>query len=366
MAFTSHELAAAGLGGQQEDGEYSFNVVWRLFASSGSDGPDAALDYVAANIAQRKDTYALEAVPSSSSPAGGVDANSRVELKTVKVDREKGSADPWVWLATLTYEEPEGGGDGEKPDGSNTDDPTEFAAEVEISTVQYMKKCEKAYYLGGFRLKAHAMLNDATARPICNSNMAPIEPPPDVDDHRWVIRIKKNVAALDCDTVKVNCVNSSPVVISYRGISKTIGVKCGKTRDVSATPVKHPVVGWYVQVQLFIDVQDSSWTLKFQDKGRQARALVGDPDGHGGVIYNDSRAFVDESAPLRNFTDREGAPGQEPQFLNGDGQLLINFKNPGNAPVIPYYGEWLPADWSLSDFNSWDILADLIEPASSS
>jgi hypothetical protein len=84
------------------------------------------------------------------------------------------------------------------------------------------------------------------------------------------------------------------------------------------------------------------------------------------VIYNDSRAFVEEMAPLRNFTDLEGAPGQELQHLNGDGQVLVNFLNAGNAPIVPKYGEWLPADWSLDDFNSWGILSDLIEPASSS
>lgn len=365
MAFTSHELAAAGPSGQQEDGQYSFTVVWRLFASLGTDGPDAALDYVEANIAQRKDTYALEATPTSSSPSGSVDSNSRAELKTVKVDREKGSADPWVWLATLTYEEPEGGGDGEKPDGSNTGDPTEFAAEVEISTVQLQKFATKALYKSGFSGIAKTKVNDSTKRPIVNSALCVYDPPPEVDDHRFVIRIKKNVATLDCDTIRCNVVNSSAVSISYRGISKTIHALGGKTRDITATPVKHPVIGWYVQVQVYIDVlpSDETWRIKVQDRGFSARAMIGDPDGHGGAIYNDSRAFVTDLAPQRRLTDSEGMPCSEPQLLNGDGQPLLDFTKTTGA-VTPVYSEW--QYYTEEDFGAWAILTDLIGSESSS
>jgi hypothetical protein len=371
MSFTSHELS--GLkppSGSQTDGAYGFQVVWRLLSNSADDGPNAALSYVAANIARRKDKYTLEAVPvagsssSSPAPAGSADSNSRAELVNVEVEKEPKSENPWLWYATLTYEE-EGGGEGEKPDGSSTGDPTEFAAEVEISTVQYLKPCRRAYYKSGFSGKSHTMLNDQTARPICVSNLTPVTPEPDIDDHRWVIRIKKNVSALDCDTVKVNCVNSKTVTISYRGLTKSIPPFYGKTRDLSATPVKHPVIGWYIQVQMFIDLQDASWLLRIQDIGRQARALIGDPDGKGGVIYSDSRAFADGMPPLRDLQDGEGNPALEYQLLDGDGQPLIDWDNPGTSPVTPKYGIWLPADWTVSDFNSWGFLADVITTDSS-
>jgi len=360
MAFTSHELASAGLSGKSEDGAYSFAVVWRLFGTLGTDGPDAALDYVHANIAQRKDKYCLEAIPfssSSSSPGADVDQNSRAELKTVDVARVAGSADPWVWLATLTYEEPEGGGEGEKEDGSSTGDPTEFAAEIDIQTVQYQKPCTKAKYKSGFSGTAKVKVNDGQLRPIVNSALCVYDPAPEVDDHRWVIRIKKNVAALDCDTVKCNVVNSKEIVIQYHGVSKTIAALCGKTRDITATPVKHPVIGWYVQVQLYIDVDDNTWRIQMQDRGFSARAMLGDPDGKGGLIYEDSRAFVEDIAPQRRLTDAEGVPCSEPQLLNGDGQPLLDFtKKTGTlTPVYPvwqYYAE--------EDFGSWPILADMV------
>lgn len=366
MAFTSYELAGAQpLTGSQTDGEYSFSITWRLLASAGDDGPDAALDYVVANIARYRDAYRLEAVPAtsesseSSSPSATVDQNSRAQLKTIECTRVVGSASPWVWLAKLTYEEPENaGGEGEKPDGSSTGDPTEFAAEIEISTVQYQKPCDKAVYKSGYSGVAHAKVNDTTRRPICNSALCVFDPPPEVDDHRWVIRIKKNLAALDCDTVKCNVVNSAAITISYRGVSKTIPAYCGKTRDITATPVKHPVIGWYVQVQLFIDVNErDDWRLEILDRGFSARAMKNDPDGHGGVIYDDSRTFVEEIAPQRRLVDADGNPCSEPQLLNGNGQPIVTFKNI-TGTITPKYGVW--AYYAEEDFGSWPILADMI------
>lgn len=361
MSFTAHELSGAKPPtGSQSDGEYGFRVVWRLSASSAEDGPNAALSYVEANIARRKESYTLAAFDGSSSENGGIsgDSNTRAILKNVEVEKLVGSANPWLWFATLTYEEPEGGGEGEKPDGGSTGDPTEFAAEIDIQTVQYRKPCDKAIYKSGFSGIAHAKVNDTTRRPIVNSALAVFDPPPEVDDHRWVIRIKKNLAALDCDTVKCNVVNSAEVVISYRGISKTIPALCGKTRDISAHPIKHPVIGWYVEVQLYIDVdEDNDWRLEVQDRGFSARAMIGDPDGHGGAIYNDSRAFVEDLAPQRRLCDAEGLPCSEPQLLDGDGQPLLDFKKTTGV-MTPKYGVW--QYYTEDDFGSWPILADMI------
>lgn len=371
MSFYSHELSGAKPpSGSQTDGAYGFQVVWRLLSNSADDGPNAALSYVAANIARREDTYTLQAVPvagsSSSSPgpiSGPNDSNSRAELVNVEVEKEPKSADPWLWFATLTYEEPEGAGEGEKPDGSSTGDPTEFAAEVEISTVQYRKACDKAIYKSGFSGVAATKVGDSTRRPICNSALCVFDPPPEVDDHRWVIRIKKNLAALDCDTVKCNVVNSAEVVISYRGISKTIPALCGKTRDITARPVKHPVIGWYVEVQMYIDVDEvNDWRIEMQDRGFSARAMIGDPDGHGGAIYNDSRAFVEDIAPQRRLVDAEGFPCSEPQLLDGDGQPLLDFTKTTGA-LAPKYGVW--QYYTEANFGSWPILADLLAPESS-
>lgn len=367
MSFTGHELSGAKPPtGSQTDGKYGFKVSWRLTSSSSDDGPNAALSYVEANIARREECYTLSAVNISSSESGGIsgDSNTRAILKNVEVEKLVGSANPWLWFATLTYEEPEGGGEGEKPEGGTTGDPIEFAAEIDIQTVQYRKPCDKAAYKSGFSGIAHAKVNDATRRPIVNSALAVFDPPPEVDDHRWVIRIKKNIAALDCDTVKCNAINTKEIVVSYRGISKTIPALCGKTRDISAHPVKHPVIGWYVEVQLFIDVdEDNDWRLEVQDRGFSARAMLGDPDGHGGTIYSDSRAFVEDIAPQRRLCDAEGLPCSEPQLLNGDGQPLLDFTKTTGA-MAPVYSVW--ANYVETDFGSWPILADMIEDTSAS
>jgi hypothetical protein len=365
MAFISHELVSAG--GSKDAGEYGFEVVWRLFSGSTDDGPDAALDYVDAEIAQRKSTYRLEAVPSSyassessSSPSATVDQNSRAELVNVSVEKVKGSGDgTWVWLATLKYEELEGaGGEGEDTGGNNVTAPTDFAAEIDIQTVQYVKPCEAATYVSGFTGVAHTKCNTGTELPIVTSALILVDPAPEVDDHRWVIRIKKNLATLDCDTVRCNVVNSAEVKISYRGVSKTIPALCGKTRDISAVPVKHPVIGWYVQVQLFIEVNDDTWRINQIDAGFSARAMVDDPDGDGGVIYDDSRAFVDDIAPQRRLGDKYGTPCSEPQLLDGNGQPQMKFTdNTGDLELV--YGVW--KYYPEEDFGAWPILADMID-----
>ena len=366
MAFTSHEIAGgAAPSGKETEGRRSFVVTWRLFCGSGDDGPEAALEYVEAEIARWKDAYQMAAVPSSSSssPGAGVDQNANAILKSVEVDREKGSANPWVWLAKLTYEEPAAAGSGEKPDGGSSKDPLEFAAEVEIQTVQLQRFAEKAKYLSGYHSFADTTLSSGNKqRPICNSAFAVFDPPPEVDDHRWVIRIKKNLATLDCDTVRCNVVNSKQIRISYRGLSKTIPQYCGKIRDVSAVPVKHPVIGWYVQVQFYIDVDEKhGYRLSVQDRGFGARAHQNDPDGHGGVIQDDDRGLVPEMPPIRRFVDADGNPVSEPQLLDGDGQALISFIG---ATLDPIYGIW--GYYTEEDFGSWPILADLLDTSSSS
>ena len=91
--------------------------------------------------------------------------------------------------------------------------------------------------------------------------------------------------------------------------------------------------------------------------------MIGDPDGHGGAIYNDSRAFVTDLAPQRRLTDSEGMPCSEPQLLNGDGQPLLDFTKTTGA-VTPVYSEW--QYYTEEDFGAWAILTDLIGSESSS
>lgn len=366
MSFTSHELAATSPTGKY-DGQYGFTVTWRLFASSGDDGPDAALDYVSLHIAQWRDKYYLGAqtISSSSSPAGSGDSNDRAELSSVTVNRVPGSADPWVWLAELTYSEPDvNSADGEDTGGNNTTDPTDIAAEIEIQTVQTTVPVEKATYVSGFSGVAHTKLNDNKQRPIVNSALCVLDPPAEADGHKFVIRIVKNVMTLDADTIKCNVVNSAAVTVSYRGISKTINALCGKTRDISAVPIKHPVIGWYVKVQLFIDVDDNTWRIQPLDRGFSARAFAGDPDGKGGYIATaGTRALAGEIAPQRRLIDKDGAACSEPQLLDGDGQPLHRFDEPA-AAKDPVYSVW--KYYTETDFNTWPILADVITSESSS
>jgi hypothetical protein len=268
----------------------------------------------------------------------------------------------------LTYTEPEdSAGTGQDPSGNNTQTPTEIAAEIDIQTVQYTKPCEKAKYLMGFSGAADRLVDDGKDRPIVNSALAFLDPPPEIDSHRFVIRIKKNLASIDFDTVKCNAVNTYDVIVNYRGVKKTIYAYCGKTRDISATPVRDPVIGWYVQVQMFIDVDDNNYWLEILDRGFSTRALVGDPDAKGNIIAAaGTRALVDGMAPqLRIVDPLTGAPCSEPQLLDGDGQCLQDWTEDTN-PADAVYSTWQASEYTYTNFNDWPILADLIDTVSSS
>ena len=74
MAFFKHEISGSTPPkGKYSEGDYGFVVVWRLFSKDGEDGPNAAIAYVQANIARRKDPYLQDAVSyASSSSSSGI------------------------------------------------------------------------------------------------------------------------------------------------------------------------------------------------------------------------------------------------------------------------------------------------------
>jgi hypothetical protein len=190
--------------------------------------------------------------------------------------------------------------------------------------------------------------------------LAVYNPPPEIDHHRWTIRVKRNVASVNCDQVLNNTVNSAAITFQYRGVKKTVAQYCGKTRDFRASPRRHHQYGDYVEVEIWIDVIDDggrTWRPEYLDAGFAARAMSGDPDGHGGVIYEDSRAFVEEMAPQRRLTDSDQLPLSEPVPLNGDGQPLLTFKDK-TGEIAVKYGQW-QVYLSESDYKTWGIFAGL-------
>lgn len=350
--FSSHELMPA------PDGTWDvwkdlaeYKASWRCYTDQPLDGPQKAIAYAQTHLGQVGSTYAV-----------GNDSRPGCWLRTWEAHRDAKSLE--YWILTATYKDEAAGDESSKDAGGNpTDNPMDFRPEVEVQTVQYTRPCESAEYIEGFLAtgRSHAMVNDQKRRPICNSALSIFDPPPERDDSRWSIRIKRNMVGIDCDSVPTNCVNSAAVVFNYRGVKKTVPKYCGKLRDFQASPRTHSKYGDYVEVTMMFDVYDTadgSWRFKILDRGFSARAMLLDPDGHGGTIYDNSAAFVEEAAPQRRLNDADGLPLSEPVLLNGDGQPLHTFKDPA-APKESIYAIW--KDYDEKDWNTWPILADVID-----
>lgn len=352
MAFSSHVIIPAPSATYdvwKYVGEY--RVRYRAYTNSPLDGPQLAIQYAEGHIARIGDYY-----------AEGNDSRPTAWLRTWDAERESNSLE--YWILTAVYRDEEVNEDDNRLDdsGQPTDNPMDIRPEVECQTVQYTRPVEGAVYLSGFdpAKRSHAMVNDGKFRPICNSALASFDPPPEADDSRWTIRVKRNVKTINCDEVKTNCVNTAAVTFQYRGIKKTVPAWCGKLRDFQAAPRHHHQYGDYVEVTLFFDVKDvgdGTWRIKVLDQGLSARAMEGDPDGHGGLIYEDSRAFVEEICPQRRLVDPDGQPISEPVLLDGDGQPLNRWNDPAN-PKDPVYSEW--RYYTEDDWNAWGILDGVI------
>jgi hypothetical protein len=353
MAFTSHEIIPAPEGSYDVwkfIGEY--RVSYRCVTTDPNDGPQVAIQYAETAIARIGDTYSC-----------GNDSRPTAWLRNWEARREANSIEHWILTAVYRDEESKEDDSNLDTAGNPTDNPLDMRPEVEVQTVQYTKPVEAAKYVSGWdpAKRAHGMVSDGKLRPICNSALSVFDPPPEADDARWTIRVKRNLQAIDCDQVKTNSINSAAIVFSYRGIKKTVPQYCGKLRDFAAAPRHHPQYGDYVEVTLFFDVKDAedgTWRMKILDMGLSARAMEGDPDGHGGTIYDDSRMMIEEMVPQRRLADADGTPISEPVLLDGDGQPLNRWSDPAN-PKDPVYSEW--TYFSEDDWTTWPILDGITE-----
>ena len=335
-SFYAHETAGPAEGKYDlVKGRAEYTAPWRCFTTSPSDCVEQLRLYVEANIAAPTHHYGF-----------GNDCRPGATLRSIDGKRQPGSADPWAWIAILTYSDPDpsdGKSDNKDSNGNPTDNPLDLRPEMEYRTVQYQKPIEKATYVSGYSGASDTLCKmNGGVGPVLNSAMVPFDPPVEGDHSRGVLRIKRNVASLNCNTIFTNVINSVQHTFSWRGISKTVLIYCGKIRDVSAVPRNHPKYGDYVEVEVFIDVIDdgiTDWRIKTLDRGLSARAGYGDPDGHGGTFGASDTRTVTGIPPQRRLCDIDGNLVSEPVLLDGNGQPLNDSKPTGELDP-PVWATW--------------------------
>jgi len=318
MAFYQHQLHWNGATGSYQDFKPEYTAVWRLFTDDPNDQAQQALAYVVANIAMFGDLYAY-----------ANDVSMLAVLRRIVPARELGST--YVWTATLHYAVPDDNDEKKDENGKPSDNPLDWRADISVNTVQYTKPVEQAEYISGFVGMSAQCWPKGMVGPVLNSAMTRFDPAPEADHGRKVIRVKKNLAWFDCNSLVTNVINKKKVQFDYRGLKQTVPKHQGKIRDFSVEMRTHNAID-YLELQIWIDVNPEGWLLKIYDRGIDRRAMAGDPDGRGGIISASDE--LEGEPPTQRILDFDQMPIMDPVFFDGDGQPI---KRGGRSPVVLTY-----------------------------
>jgi len=99
---------------------------------------------------------------------------------------------------------------------------------------------------------------------ICTTAGELYDPPPEVDDNRWCIKIKKNLAAVPAWILQYRrAVNNKEVTID--GI--TIAERCAKMSAIRISPVQERNDIQYRVLEMNIEVNEETWDLEIENAG---------------------------------------------------------------------------------------------------
>lgn len=311
MSFTSHQLHWNGATGSHSNSSPEYTAVYRLFSDDPDDQSQTAIAYVLANIAALGDSYAY-----------ANDANASALLDRIDANRELGTNN--VWIATLHYAVPSGDDGTEEggtdSDGNPTNDPLEFRDEVSIDSVQYTVPMLKAEYLSGFGGMVGPKWPPGKIGPVVNSCLMPFDPPPEADDSRQVVTIKRNRLAFDADEHAFeNVVNNQNIGFVYRGVTKVFMKYTAKIRRVGCAMRRVNNID-FLEVSITIDHKRDGWRFEFLDQGMYANQCQNQPNGRGGEIGPGD--ILEGTPPVRALADPDEQPITQPVLLDGHGQPL--------------------------------------------
>jgi hypothetical protein len=313
MTVTSFEFIHSGWTGKKADGQTIEDFTVHAIAKTDDrdDGPQAIIDY--AGTPDVGDSYAV-----------GNDSDTAAKLKEIKPQQISGM----VWSVVLVYGNPSTGGgedsdqSGLDADGNPTNDPSDDAETVDVFSIKYSRPALRGTYIGASyepdaNGKFVAMKGKSIA--IQNSSFCKFDPPPEIDDARFGLRVRRKAATWQNFLTYRNAVNNDGFAI-FRpwGFNLFIDPFTAKMESMTASyRLRNNIGRWWHEFELHIDPK--TWRQEFLDIGFHQRQLEGDID----VLTNTAIPVGQPKKTLKAvIRDDRGTPIVEPHKLNGEGALL--------------------------------------------
>lgn len=334
MAITSHILLKSPGNGQASGKDpgavsYGFEVSYQLKSNDPLDGKKTVLEYF-------RTTTGL---PWIGTPYQfGNDQHASAVLVRINPSRIPNSD---LFIATLTYEEPDGGGGGGEPDKVAIDltrkPPLQWHDQISLTTTYMSIPIRSAGFRGYYRGSDlfhedpsinNPWLNTTTGYrgPVVNSARDPYDPEPEGEIPIDILRITRNVWPWDDAKAKLyrNTVNDADVTISKPeyGFERIIDKTCGRIVDLTGDfEVDLEFKQKYWRVTIEVHINPLGWRLTMIDKGLRRRAKSGDTTETGVTITSSTESTTGPA--LTHIKDAAGNPITTPVLFDGNGKPIV-------------------------------------------
>lgn len=227
--------------------------------------------------------------------------------------------------------------DGQKSDGTTTQNPLLWHDEIDISFSQIAVPVEQGIFRGfdppGIN---NPYLKPGNVGPIVNSALKPYDPTLEEEVDIKVLRITKYTKNYDGGFYSKyqGRVNSDSVTISKAayGFKESFGPWQGRIKSISGQfAITNGIPHYRQTIEVHIHPAKSGWRRYIIDRGFDERRAFGDANGKGGTISASDLLTPDE-IKYEPVKDLAGYPVTEPVLLNGNGQKVTN-----SGPVYLIY-----------------------------
>lgn len=332
MAGQSWELHWNGATGSWEKGKRTYAAVYRVRTTSALDGPATVCAYF----------YSDPELPKlGASYAYGNDSD--IWAYAVKIDPQRESKHSRIWNVVVSYETVEKDKEDKRDrNGNPTNNPLEFATEVELSKAQYQRPARKVWNLTALPGRPVNTLGAYT-----NSARVPFSTPLMRDDSHLVLRVTKYMDHFPEGHARQYCdaINSKKYTLhlEFQEFITTFFKHEAKLQNIGGSfnarilqeGTDEPELVKYWRNTYEIHQRDGGWIEEVLDEGFEERLGLGDPDGRGGFIgFKADGSAMDSEEMAAAFpgglpvtaaiVDPFGNPVRDAVLLDGNGKRLAD------------------------------------------